>query len=92
METAATTATTATTHYQPVIRLTQREREEKCLEHEYGICDSCDTGLDDPADFVSSVVAYELHVRCLSCYHYYEDEESIATMCGIIAVYDEFSF
>jgi hypothetical protein len=91
--TIATTETTEpmVTTRQPVIRLTQEERQDKCLEHEYGICDSCDTGLDAPDDFVSSVVAYELHVRCISCYHYYAEEESIARMCGF-SDFDEFSF
>ena len=89
--TAATTEPAVTTHYQPVIRLTEQEREEIYLQHEYGICSSCDTGLDDPADFVSSVVGYDLIVRCTACYHYYAEEESLATMCGLTH-YDEFSF
>ena len=91
LATTATTTPTGTTH-QPVITLTEQEREEIYLQHEYGICSSCDTGLDDPADFVSSVVADDLIVRCTACYHYYAEEESLATMCGLIADYDEFSF
>ena len=75
---------------EPVIKLTELERVIKSSEHEFGICDTCDTGLDNREDFVCSVVEYVLHVRCNNCHYYYEEEESIATMCGLIQK-DEFS-
>ena len=90
--TIATTGTTGITKtaYIPVIKLTELERVQKSSEHEFGICDTCDTGLDNREDFVCSVVEYVLHVRCNNCHYYYEEEESIATMCGLIQK-DEFS-
>ena len=35
----------------PGFKLTQDERAKKFDEHDYGLCVSCDTGLDDPVDF-----------------------------------------
>jgi hypothetical protein len=88
--TTGTTGTTATTQ-RPVIKLTELERTEKSSEHEFGICSSCDAGLDSQDDFVCSVVADDVKVRCNACHDYYAEEESLATMCGLVS-YDEFSF
>ena len=88
--TTGTTGTTATTQ-RPVIKLTELERTEKSCEHEFGICSSCDAGLDSQDDFVCSVVADDVKVRCNACHDYYAEEESLATMCGLVS-YDEFSF
>jgi hypothetical protein len=89
----ATTGTTGTkkTRHEPGIKLTELERTEKSCEHEFGICSSCDAGLDSQDDFVCSVVADDVKVRCNACYDYYAEEESHATMCGLVS-YDEFSF
>ena len=91
--TIATTGTTETTKtaHTPVIKLTELERVQKSSEHEFGICSSCDAGLDSQDDFVCSVVADDVKVRCNACYDYYAEEESLATMCGLVH-YDEFSF
>ena len=90
--TIATTGTTGITKtaYIPVIKLTELERVQKSSEHEFGICDTCDASLDNREDFVVSVVADGLNVRCNACYDYYAIEESISTMFGLS--YDEFSF
>ena len=90
--TIATTGTTGTTKTTPIpdIKLTELERVQKSSEHEFGICDSCDAGLDSQDDFVCSAVADGLKVRCNACYDYYAIEESISTMFGLS--YDEFSF
>jgi hypothetical protein len=36
-------------------------------------------------------VADDVKVRCNACHDYYAEEESLATMCGLVS-YDEFSF
>ena len=91
--TIATTGTTETkkTRHEPGIKLTELERVQKSSEHEFGICSSCDAGLDSQDDFVCSVVADDVKVRCYACYDYYAEEESFATMRGLVS-YDEFSF
>jgi len=89
--TTTETAGSATRH-QPVIKLTELERVQKSIEHPHGICSSCDAGLDDPNDFVCSVVADGVNVRCNACHNYYAEEESLATMCGLVVHYDNWSF
>ena len=88
--TAGTTETKKTRH-KPGIKLTELERFEKSNEHPFGLCGSCDAGLDNREDFVCSVVADDVKVRCNACYDYYAEEESLATMCGLVH-YDEWSF
>jgi predicted amidophosphoribosyltransferase len=92
-ETTGTTGTTGTTKtaHTPVIKLTELERAQKSTEHEFGICGSCDAGLDNQEDFVSSNVADSLKVRCNACYHYYAEEESFQKFIGLVH-YDEWSF
>jgi hypothetical protein len=86
----AAAAHAATTPAAPRIRLSQIEREEKSSQHKFGICCSCDAGLDDRADFAITVVADGIKVRCNDCECYYQVEESIDTMFG--SCYDEWSF
>jgi predicted amidophosphoribosyltransferase len=88
-ETTGTTGTTKTAHT-PVIKLTQIERAQKSCEHEFGICSSCDAGLDSHDDFVSSIVANDMKVRCNACYHYYAEEESFQKFIGLLH-YDQWT-
>ena len=92
MQTIATTGTTGTreTAYTPVIKLTEIERAQKSCEHDFGICSSCDAGLDNHEDFVSSIVADDMKVRCNACYHYYAEEESFQKFIGVLH-YDQWT-
>ena len=51
--TAAATSVTvsASKTHEPGFKLTQEERMKKFDEHKYGLCVTCDAGLDDRADF-----------------------------------------
>ena len=92
MQTIATTGTTGTreTAYTPVIKLTEIERAQKSCEHDFGICSSCDAGLDNHDDFVSSIVADGFKTRCNACYHYYAEEESFQKFIGLVH-YDQWT-
>jgi hypothetical protein len=55
--TATATATAATgawaiTKHIPGFKLTKEQRDIKSDEHQFGLCCSCDAGLDDRADFI----------------------------------------
>lgn len=80
----------STTKNQPAIKLTQFERDEKSSQYEFGICETCDAGLDNRDDFVVTVVADGIKVRCNNCDFYYQVDESVETIFG--SCYDEFSF
>lgn len=41
-----------TTIHEPGFKLTQEERMEKFYRHRYGVCVSCDSGFDDPSEFM----------------------------------------
>ena len=81
-----TTTATATTKHKPTIKLTRIERDEKSCQHEFGICNTCDAGLDNRDDFVITVVADGLNVRCNACEGYYQVEESVE---NLFDTYDE---
>ena len=56
----------------PGFKLTEEERDIKSDEHKYGLCCSCDAGLDDRADFVChSKKDGELTLKCNACDDYY---------------------
>ena len=81
LETTTTATATATaTKDTPTIQLTLIERDEKSCQHEFGICDTCDAGLDNHDDFVITVVADRLNVRCNACESYYQVKESVETL------------
>jgi hypothetical protein len=72
--TATATATTilASTKHTPGFKLTPKERDAKSDEHQYGLCCSCDAGLDDRADFVCDPrgnIGFAL--MCNACDEYY---------------------
>jgi len=75
--TANATAVTAASalpvkQHAPGFKLTQEERDIKSDEHKYGLCCSCDAGLDDRADFVChSKKDGELTLKCNDCDDYY---------------------
>ena len=69
---AATTGAWAITKHAPGFKLTKEERDIKSDEHQFGLCCSCDAGLDDRADFVcQSKKDGELSLMCNACSDYY---------------------
>jgi len=72
--TAAATSVTvlaAKTH-EPGFKLTNEERMKKFDEHKYGLCVTCDAGLDDRADFTCDPrVLGGFVLMCNACGDYY---------------------
>jgi hypothetical protein len=69
--TAATVSTFPVKHI-PGFKLTEQQRDIKSDDHKYGLCCSCDAGLDDRADFVChSKKDGELTLMCCACDNYY---------------------
>ena len=70
--TATATAVVPSTEHVPGFKLTSEQRDIKSDEHKYGLCCSCDAGLDDRADFVcQSKKDGELSLMCNACSDYY---------------------
>lgn len=67
--TATATATTAVPvkKHTPGFKLTEAERDKKHDQYKYGLCCSCDEGLDDRADFVCDAKG----LMCNACDAYY---------------------
>jgi hypothetical protein len=66
--TANTNAETdAPEKHTPGFKLTEEERSKKHDLHKYGLCCSCDNGLDDRADFLCDVGG----LMCNACSEYY---------------------
>jgi hypothetical protein len=70
--TAAATAVTAAAatsaeKHTPGFKLTEDERSKKHDLHKYGLCCSCDNGLDDRADFICDTAG----LMCNACCDYY---------------------
>jgi hypothetical protein len=56
----------------PGFKLTHEQRMNKCNQHKYGICVSCDAGLDDRSDFTCEPRAtYGFVLMCNACGDYY---------------------
>ena len=56
----------------PGFKLTQEERMKKFDEHQFGLCVSCDAGLDDRADFMWDPRYPErCALMCNDCFDYY---------------------
>jgi hypothetical protein len=75
---AATAATvvsasaSATKTHEPGFKLTQEERMKKFDEHKFGLCVSCDAGLDDRADFMPDPrFPKGFPLMCNACVDYY---------------------
>ena len=76
---AAASALHVKQQHVPGFKLTLEERDIKSDEHKYGLCCSCDAGLDDRADFVChSKKDGELTLRCNACDEYYTQGPSYA--------------
>lgn len=83
----ATTAVTTTTTMTPVhapapakyaetngpfnFTLTPEERLVKSGQHKFGLCDSCDTGLNDRADFHCYFDDKKMTLTCNACDSYF---------------------
>lgn len=65
----------------PGFKLTEEERDEEHKNHKFGLCSSCDNGLDDRADWV-----YDAHVGliCNACNKYYTEGETDGYVDGLV--------
>ena len=57
----------------PGLKLTEEERAEEHKKHKFGLCGSCDNGLDDDADWI---VDKEVGFMCNACVAYYTEGET----------------
>ena len=69
MATATATALTTTNTFP--VPLTKEQRDEKSCDYQFGLCDTCDAGLDDRADFVVGKHATYTRLLCNDCSAYY---------------------
>ena len=66
-----------TEKHTPGFKLTNEDREIKIDQHKYGLCCTCDAGLDDRADFVCNIqmrdnlAAEFFGLMCNACHDYY---------------------
>ena len=79
--TATSSKTTSTTdlNHTPGIKLTDKERAKKAVDHNYGLCCGCDTGFDRLTEFIyywhpSGVYAL---CMCVACNRYYADTGTV---------------
>jgi hypothetical protein len=71
----ATPTSTAVSKHAPGIKLTDKERANKGINHTYGLCCSCDAGLDCGTDFIHynhPSGAYAL-CMCVACNRHYAE-------------------
>lgn len=67
--------------HKPGFKLTQDERTKKFDEHNYGLCVSCDTGLDVLADFICDPrFPKGFALMCNACVDYYNKNGYVS--CG----------
>jgi hypothetical protein len=60
------------TKHQPIIKLTREERSTKCRQHKFGLCEYCDAGLDDRADFICHTPTNRgFKLMCNACHEYH---------------------
>ena len=81
--TAAATSVTvlASKTHEPGFKLTHEERMKKFDEHQYGLCVTCDAGLDDRADFTCDPRAPGgFALMCNACGDYYNKNGYVS--CG----------
>jgi len=56
----------------PGFKLTEEERSKKHDNHKFGLCRDCDSGLDDRADFICSILPNGgMRLICNACNDYY---------------------
>jgi hypothetical protein len=78
---ACVSAVETTKTHVPGFKLTHEERMTKCDQHKYGICVSCDAGLDDRADFTCDPRAPGgFALMCHACSDYYNKNGYVS--CG----------
>jgi hypothetical protein len=53
-------------------KLTPEERATKSRQHQFGLCDSCDTGLDDRAHFYCHFNDDKMILTCRACDSYFD--------------------
>ncbi len=53
-------------------KLTPEERATKSGQHQFGLCDSCDTGLNDRADFHCFFNDDKMVLTCNACDSYFD--------------------
>lgn len=53
-------------------KLTPEERAAKSSQHQFGLCDSCDTGLDDRAHFYCHFDDDKMILTCRACDSYFD--------------------
>jgi hypothetical protein len=69
---ASASAVETTKTHVPGFKLTQEERMQKFDDHKFGLCVSCDAGLDDRADFMSDPrFPGGFALMCNDCVDYY---------------------
>jgi hypothetical protein len=67
----------------PGFKLTHDERMEKFDQHKYGICVTCDTGLDDRADFmIDPRTPRGFALMCNECHDYYNKNGYVTSGFG----------
>jgi len=77
----ANSASVLAVEHAPGFKLTQEERMKKFDEHKYGMCVSCDAGLDDRATFqVDPRFPRGFAMMCNACIDYYNKAGYVS--CG----------
>ena len=72
----ALTTPTTTTDAPYNFKLTAEERLAKSRQHKFGLCESCDTGLDDRADFHCHFDDAKMTLTCNACDSYFSGGDS----------------
>ena len=77
--TSSKTTSTADSKHTPGIKLTDEERAKKGVDHNYGLCCSCDAGFDRLTEIIyywhpSGVYAL---CMCVACNRYYADTGTV---------------
>ena len=78
MATATATALTTTNPFP--VQLTKEQRDEKRCDYQFGLCDTCDAGLDDRGEVNFHYRADgTIETLCDACHNYYTDAPCYAT-------------
>ena len=78
--TATATATALTTTNPFPVQLTKEQRDEKRCDYQFGLCDTCDAGLDDRGEVNFHYRADgTVETLCDACHNYYIEGPCYAT-------------